>query len=182
MGKLDDAPRVAMSSGAQWRSWLASHGADSSGVWVVASREIYVDLVEEALCFGWIDGQASSDGSSSRLWFAPRSPRSAWAASNRERVERLIAEGRMAPAGMRLIDAAHANGMWSVLIGPEAGVLPEELSEALDAAGARTAWDNYPPSVRKQALTGIALARTSDTRDRRIAAIVAAATEGRRPT
>lgn len=182
MGKLEDADRVAVSSGLQWRAWLEAH-PESTGVWAVAPRHLYDDLVEEALCFGWIDGTAASDGEGSRLWFAPRSPASAWASSNRDRVERLVREGRMTPRGQALIDAAHANGMWSVLMGPEAGVEPDELRAALAAApDARATWDAYPPSVRKQALTAIALAKTPATITRRITSIVAAATEGRRPS
>lgn len=189
MGKMDDAERVIVASAAEWREWLAAHGAASTGVWVLMPRDassargdLYAPLVEEALCFGWIDGQAGADEQYSRIWMAPRSERSAWAASNRERVERLIAEGRMTPAGQRLIDVAKQNGSWSVLEGPEAGIEPDELRAALDAdPAARAAWDGFPPSVRKAALTQIAFAKTPATVTRRIAAIVAAASEGRRP-
>ncbi len=189
MGRLDDAERVIITTAADWRAWLAEHGESSSGVWVLIPRtvssargDLYAPLVEEALCFGWIDGTAGSEPEYAKLWFAPRSPRSAWAASNKERVARLIAEGRMTPAGRRLIDAAQANGMWQVLEGPEAGIEPAELSAALGAEpAARTFWDALPPSARKAALTQIALARTEPTRERRVAAVVAACAEGKRP-
>lgn len=189
MGKLDDAERVEVRSAAEWRSWLEGNGETSTGVWLMIPREhstargdLYAPVVEEGLCFGWIDGQAGADETHSRIWFAPRSPRSAWAASNKERVERLVADGRMTPAGQRLIDAAKANGMWTVLEGPEAGIEPEPLAAGLDAdPAARAAWDGFPPSTRKAALTQIALAKGEATVARRIAAIVAACAEGRRP-
>lgn len=185
MGKLEDAERVPVTSAASWRSWLTDNADTSTGVWVVVDRrdELYNDLVEEALCFGWIDGVAGTDAGESRLWFAPRSPRSAWASSNRERVTRLQAEGRLAPRGLRVIEEAQASGMWSVLIDAEAGIEPAALTAALDATPeARATWETYPPSVRKQALSGIALARTPATIARRIAVIVDAAAEGRRPS
>lgn len=189
MGRLHDAEHVEVASAAAWRAWLEANGESSTGVWVAIPRahstargDLYAPLVEEGLCFGWIDGQAAVDDTHSRIWFAPRSVRSAWAASNRERVERLVAEGRMTPAGQRLIDAAKVNGMWGVLEGPEAGIEPPALAAALDAVpAARAAWDGFPPSTRKAALTQIALAKTEATTARRIAAIVAACTEGRRP-
>lgn len=189
MGKMADAERVTVTSATQWRTWLSGNGETSSGVWVAIPRtrssvrgDLYAPLVEEALCFGWIDGQVGSESDHALLWFAPRSPRSAWAASNKERVTRLIAEGRMDDTGLRLIEAAQANGMWTVLEGPEAGMEPAELRAALDGEPiARTTWDALPPSTRKAALTHIALAKTPATVTRRIAAIVTACVEGRRP-
>lgn len=189
MGRQDDAERVIITSAAEWREWLTLNAHSSSGVWVLIPRthssargDLYAPLVEEALCFGWIDATAGSEPEHAKLWFSPRSPRSAWAASNKERVARLIAEGRMTPAGESLIDAAHRNGMWTVLEGPEAGIEPASLTAALDAQrAARSFWDALPPSARKAALTQIALARTEATRERRIAAAVTACVEGRRP-
>lgn len=189
MGRLDDADRVIITSAADWRAWLAEHGESSTGVWVLIPRthssargDLYAPLVEEALCFGWIDGTAGSEPEHAKLWFAPRSPRSAWAASNKERVTRLTAAGRMTPAGQRLIDTARENGMWQVLEGPEAGIEPAPLTAALDAEpAARAFWSTLPPSARKAALTQIALARTEPTRERRVATVVAACAAGKRP-
>ncbi|WP_040167233.1 YdeI/OmpD-associated family protein [Microbacterium gorillae] len=186
MGKLEDAERVTVHGAAQWRQWLSTHGADSTGAWVVLPAgttrgSLYDQLVEEALCFGWIDGVAKPEDGASRLWFAPRSPRSAWAASNKARVERLLADGRMTAAGQALIDAAKANGMWTVLEGPEAGIVPDDLAAALDAdPRARATWDSFSPSVRKLALTHIAMAKTAPTVARRIEQIAAAAVRGER--
>ena len=190
MRKMDAAARVPVESAEQWREWLDEHAATSSGVWIVLwrpstgrARLDYDDAIREALCFGWIDGQAKTlDDERSMLWFAPRSARSAWAGTNKIRVEQLIAEGRMRPAGQRLIELAKQNGMWTVLDGPEAGIEPAELTTALDAvAAARAQWDDWPPGVRKAAMTSIAFARRPETRDARIAKIVADAASGRRP-
>lgn len=187
---MDDAPRVPVETAEEWRAWLEANGSTCDGAWLVLwrpttgrSRISYDDAILEALCFGWIDGQAKPlDDERSMLWFAPRSPSSAWAATNKARVAKLIAEGRMRPEGQRLIDLARANGMWTVLDGPEAGVEPAELTSALDASPtARTTWNSWPPGVRKAALTSIALARRVDTKAARIERIVADAVAGRRP-
>lgn len=188
--RMEGAPRLHLETVEQWRAWLEENGAVSDGVWLVSwkaatgrPRVEYEDAVLEALCVGWIDGQAARlDDERSMQWYAPRSPASTWAATNKARVARLTAEGRMRPAGQRLVDLAKANGMWTVLDGPEAGVEPPELSAALDAVpAARAAWDGFPPSSRKMGLTAIAMARKPETKAARIARIVADAAEGRRP-
>ena len=190
MAKMDDAPRVHVETVDDWRTWLDEHSESSDGAWMVMWRPVtgrsridYEAAVLEALCVGWIDGQAKPlDDERSMLWFAPRSPGSAWAGTNKARVATLIAEGRMRPAGQRLIDLAQANGMWTVLDGPEAGVEPPDLTVSLDAdPAARAQWDAWTPGVRKVALTAIALAKKPETRTARIARTVADAEAGRKP-
>ncbi len=88
----------------------------------------------------------------------------------------------LAPAGIRMVEAAKADGSWTLLDGPEAGIEPPELTAALDAVpAAREQWDAFPPSVKKFGLTQIATAKRPATREARIAKIVADAAEGRRP-
>lgn len=190
MGKMDDAERLPVETVGQWRAWLEGNAASCEGVWMVLwrpatgrSRISYDDAILEALCFGWIDGQAKPlDDERSMLWFAPRSAASAWAATNKARVAKLEAEGRMRPEGRRLIDLAKANGMWTVLDGPEAGVEPPELTASLDAVpAARAEWDSWTPGLRKVALTAIAMAKRPETKAARIARIVADAAAGKRP-
>lgn len=191
MGALDDGIRLRMTDAGAWRLWLAENHAVSKGAWLLRPRpgsaEVLVDYetaVEHALCFGWVDGPVRTfDELTAGLWFAPRRASSAWAASNRARVERLEAAGLMTDAGRRVIEIAKANGMWSVLEGPEAGIEPPELTAALDAVPeARAAWDAFPPSARKLGLTAIAMARRPETRTARIAKLVADAARGIRPT
>src|SRR3954462_13753363 len=108
LGALDDAPVVDAEDRETWRRWLEANHATRKGVWLVMRRRVaspqgmeYKAAVEEALCFGWVDGRGDPlDELRSKQYFAPRKPRSSWAKSNRERVERLSAEGRMAPAGI----------------------------------------------------------------------------------
>ncbi|WP_424937038.1 MULTISPECIES: YdeI/OmpD-associated family protein [Bacteria] len=189
MGVLDDGERIAAADAAAWRAWLEDNHAATSGVWLLSVRGNastgvgYEDAVRQALCFGWIDGPVRTfDDRTVGQWFSPRRPGSGWAATNKARVAELEAAGLLAPAGVRAIEAAKANGTWTVLDGPEAGIEPADLTEALDAdPAARAAWDTFPPSARKLGLTNIAMARRPETRAKRIATIVANAAEGRRP-
>jgi uncharacterized protein YdeI (YjbR/CyaY-like superfamily) len=106
-----------------WRAWLESHGSSEKGAWLVMQKKsssapgvTYDEAVEEALCFGWIDSRANrADETTYLQMFTPRKPGGTWAATNKVRVERLIAEGRMTPAGMALIESAKADGSWNAL-------------------------------------------------------------------
>jgi uncharacterized protein YdeI (YjbR/CyaY-like superfamily) len=191
MGALDDGERVRAADADAWRAWLHENHTRAHGAWLLRPRpgsvEVLVEYepaVEHALCYGWIDGPVRTfDETTAGLWFSPRRAQSVWAASNRERVARLEAAGLMTDAGRLVIAKAKANGSWSVLEGPEAGIEPPELTAALDAVpAARAGWDAFPPSARKLGLTNVALAKRPETRAARIARIVADAAAGIRPT
>lgn len=174
---------------AAWRAWLEANHASSTGVWVVQWKSStgragpsYDDLVEEALCFGWIDSQAKSlDAERSMLRMTPRKPGGGWARTNKVRVERLLAEGRMAPAGQAAIDVAKANGAWTLLDDVEAGIEPDDLTAALDAQpDARRHFDGFPPSAKKQILYWIKTAKKPETRAKRLAETVRLAAQNKR--
>ena len=174
---------------AAWRAWLDENHARTAGVWLLSVRGNtnvgvgYEDAVRHALCFGWIDGPVRTfDDQTVGQWFSPRRPSSGWAATNKARIAELEAAGLLAPAGIRALDVAKANGAWEVLDGPEAGIEPPEFTAALDAVpAARANWDAFPKSVKKLGLTHIAMAKRAETRAARIAKIVADAAEGTRP-
>jgi uncharacterized protein YdeI (YjbR/CyaY-like superfamily) len=188
MGKFVDAPQVHAESRAAWRAWLAANHANSTGAWLVSWRKghgqkvAYEDAVEEALCFGWIDGQAANvDERRSRQYYAPRKATSGWAATNKARVERLIADGRMAPAGLAAIERAKANGAWALFDEVEQGVIPDDLARALAAhPPAATSFEAFPSSARKSMLAWIALAKRPETRAKRILAIATGAARNER--
>lgn len=187
MGVLDDGERITVADATAWRAWLEQHHATTVGVWLLnvrganASME-YEDAVRQALCFGWIDGPTQTFSEGNGQWFSPRRPSSGWAATNKARLASLEADGLLAPAGIRAIEVAKANGTWEMLDGPEAGIEPEEFAAALDAEpAARANWDAFPKSVKKLGLTLIATARRAETRSARIEKIVADAAEGKRP-
>lgn len=186
----EEAEQFQPATLADWRDWLAANHTRREGVWVIGWRTRsgrtplpYDDLVREALCWGWIDGQVKGlDDQRAMQWMSPRRLNSPWAASNKARVADLEREGRLQPAGIAAIERAKANGMWTVFDSVEALVEPPELVDALDANPvARTAWDSCAPSIRKQALALIALAKRPETRASRIATIVARVGRGERP-
>ena len=117
---LDRAPQVEPNDRGEWRRWLECHHDTATGVWVVWPRSTrdrvldYNAAVEEALCFGWIDGQAAGvDEKRSKQYFAPRRARSHWSTLNRERFLRLLASGRVAPAGIAAAEQASRDGRYS---------------------------------------------------------------------
>ncbi len=183
----DDVEQVHLETREQWRAWLAEHHATARGVSLVSWRSGtgrpavgYEEAVCEALCFGWVDSVARGlDAERSAQYFSPRKPRSSWARTNKRRVELLRAEGRMTEAGERAIAEAVANGSWTLLDDVENGVEPDDLKAALDARPeARRHWDGFPPSARKAMLEWLVRARTTATRDKRLAAVVTSAADG----
>jgi uncharacterized protein YdeI (YjbR/CyaY-like superfamily) len=182
-------PLIHPESRDAWRAWLAEHHASVNGAWVArwtraSGREpvTYEAVVEEALCFGWIDGLVHTleDGRQAHL-LTPRRPGSGWSRSNKDRVERLIADGRMAAPGLAAIRAAQADGSWSMQDAAEALIEPEELKAALDAdREARRHWDGFPRSPRRALIWWVMSAKRPETRARRVAVIVAEAAQGRR--
>jgi uncharacterized protein YdeI (YjbR/CyaY-like superfamily) len=186
MSALDDAPLVHIDDRATWRAWLEANHATARGVWLVTWRSRsgrrgleYEDAIQEALCFGWVDGTAGRvDDDRGKLYFAPRRPRSGWSASNKARLERLIADGRMTPAA---IERAKANGSWTMLDSVERLEVPGDLARALEAQPPAAAiFASFPPSARKQMLAWVATAIRPETRALRIAAIADSAARGRR--
>jgi uncharacterized protein YdeI (YjbR/CyaY-like superfamily) len=189
LGALDDAPRLEPNDRSAWRAWLAENHASARGVWLVTRKASagrpaldYEGSIEEALCFGWVDGQAGRvDGDRTKLYFAPRRRGSPWAATNKVRVKRLIEAGVMAPAGQAAIDRAMKDGSWSVLDSAERLEVPADLATALAARPpAQTQWGGFPPSARKALLSWIALAKRPETRARRIEETATAAQRGER--
>ena len=189
MSAKDDAPHVHADDAATWRAWLEANHATVAGAWLVTWRPRsgrvgldYEAAVEEALCFGWVDSTGGRvDDDRGKLYFAARKSRSPWAATNKARVERLIADDRMAPAGLAAIERAQANGSWQVLDGPERLEVPEDLAAALDRRPPAAAnFAAFPPSARKMLLTWIALALKPETRATRIAEVAASAERNER--
>jgi uncharacterized protein YdeI (YjbR/CyaY-like superfamily) len=189
---LDAKPMVEVYERAAWRAWLEANHATSNGVWMVTARARrgaragvdYESAVEEALCFGWVDSTGGVvDEERGKLYFAPRKAKSPWAATNKARVERLIREGLMRPAGLAVIEQAKANGWWTILDGPERLEVPADLEASLAAAGpgAVAAWNGWPPSVRKQQLAQLAYAQRPETRAARVAKITDFARRNERP-
>ena len=188
MAGIDDAPMVHAEDRPAWRAWLETNHATATGAWLVSwhrgrgPRVEYDDAVEEALCFGWIDSKGGNiDAARSRQYFAPRKPSSGWAATNKARVERLIADGRMAPAGLAAIERAKANGSWSLLDDVEQGIVPDDLARALaERPPAADSFRAFPRSARRAMLEWVAQAKRPETRARRVSEIAERAARNER--
>ena len=168
----------------EWERWLdANHAATDEGVWLVlrnkqaaaADSLTYVEAVEAALCFGWIDGQARKHGEGTRAQrFTPRRKRSVWSKVNVERAERLIAEGRMRPAGVAEIERAQADGRWARAYDPPSTAeIPADFLAELDKHPKAKAFfatlnkrNTFPIVHRLQT------AAKPETRAKRLAAII----------
>lgn len=179
--KLASLEQVYVPDRAAWREWLAANHATSPGIWLVfdkkssrADRLKYVDAVEEALCYGWIDSTVRTlDDARYVQLMAPRKPKSTWAATNKARVERLMAEGLMAAAGLASIERAKENGSWESLDAVEAFVMPDDLTKALRAQpDAAKNFDALAPFRRKAYLHWISQAVRAETRAARVAQVV----------
>ncbi len=185
---IDDYERVLVTSRQELRSWLEANAGQSQGIWLVTYKRAsgkpfptYDEIVEEGLCFGWIDStNRPLNDEAGMMLFTPRRPKSTWSASNKLRLQRLIASGRMTERGLQAIEAAKANGSWDILDSVERLEVPDDLAAALDGSGVRPAWDAFPPGARKQMLWQVISAKRPATRAQRIDRIVSEAAAGRR--
>ena len=173
----------SFSSAAEWRSWLAKHHASSSGVWIRIYKKLsgkktvtYAEALDEALCYGWIDGQKKAHDAESFLQkFTPRRPKSIWSKRNREHVERLTKEKRMRAAGNREVDAAKKDGRWdSAYDSGSTMTVPEDFLKELKKN--KDAYEFFK-TLNKANVYGIAwrlqTAKKPETRARRMETLLA---------
>jgi uncharacterized protein YdeI (YjbR/CyaY-like superfamily) len=160
-----------------WRKWLEKNHAKEKNVWLIMYRKesntpsvYYSEAVDQALCFGWIDSKPNKrDDESFYQFFAKRNPKSAWSKVNKNKVEKLIAQGLMTEEGMKMIAEAKLNGSWVALDKIEALSIPDDLNAALKKnKTAATYFNAFPPSSKKIILTWIESARKPETRQSRI--------------
>ncbi len=189
MAAADDAPIIPIRSRPELRGWLAANHVTAKTVWLAIFRKHHPDhlsyetIVEELLCWGWIDSLPRAlDADRSLLMVAPRNPKSAWSAINKAHADRARASGAMTPAGEAKIAAAQANGQWDFLNDVEALLDPPDLIENLAATGTADFWATQPRSIRRAALEWVKTAKTPETRAKRIKDISDSATQGLRPS
>jgi uncharacterized protein YdeI (YjbR/CyaY-like superfamily) len=185
-----ERPSLYAADRAEWRTWLEKHHASSPGIALVFYKKgtgkpcvTYDEAVEEALCYGWIDSRKNAlDAERYTFMFSPRKKGSGWSRSNKARVEKLIATGRMTAPGLAKMEAARRDGSWTVLDATENPTPPPALIKALARSKpARRHFESLNPSPRKLLLRWIASAKRAETRTERIEATVTAAARGRLP-
>jgi uncharacterized protein YdeI (YjbR/CyaY-like superfamily) len=174
---LNDAELVQVESRREWRRWLEENHTRPDGVWIVTFKKhcgekhlSYGHVVEEALCFGWIDSLGRKlDKDRSMLWMSPRKPGSGWSKLNKERIERMIDTGLMTPAGLAKIEAAKQDGSWQALDVIETLEIPDDLEAAFSLYNsARHNFNAFPRSAKRAILEWIANAKKPETRAGRI--------------
>ena len=185
-----ELPVLSFASAPEWARWLAAHHATSDGVWVRLPKKgaatpsvTRAEALDEALCWGWIDGQSRSEGAASWLQkFTPRRARSIWSKVNREKVAALAAAGRMQPAGLREVERAKADGRWDAAYdAPSAATVPADLRAMLDASpAAAAAFAALDARNRYAILFRLQTAKRPETRARRLAQFVAMLERGER--
>jgi uncharacterized protein YdeI (YjbR/CyaY-like superfamily) len=179
---VSDLAELLLEHVEEWRAWLEGHHADHPGVWLVLHKKggqmtalTYAEALDEALCFGWIDGQiAGRDDDSYRQRFTPRRTNSTWSQRNVEYVARLTEAGRMQPAGIAAVDAAKAQGRWQAAYRGQATMqTPPDLARALEANPAAAAtFDQLDAANRFAIAYRLNAVKRPTTRDRKLAEYV----------
>jgi uncharacterized protein YdeI (YjbR/CyaY-like superfamily) len=178
---LDTTEQITPVSRAEWRAWLEKNHQSFERIWLVFYKKAtgkptltYDEAVEEALCFGWVDSLPRTlDDECHMLLIATRKPKSPWSRLNKTRVEKLIANGLMTPAGLEKIEIAKKNGAWESYDAAEDLLEPQDLTMLLNAnATARANWDAFAPSARKGILYWLSTAKREATREKRLLEIV----------
>ena len=177
-----EQPVLFFATPVELEAWIDEHGEESDGVWLKFAKKdsgiesvFYAEAVEIALSHGWIDGQAKRFDDHHYLQrFTPRRPRSKWSRINREKAERLIAEGRMRAAGLREIERAKEDGRWDdAYDSPSTATVPDDFQVALDAEPAAAEFFASLGSTKRYSfLYRITDAKRPETRAKRIAEYV----------
>lgn len=174
----EDSAPIHFCQQTEWEVWLNTYHLTSSGVWLRLAKKgaeatsvTYVEALEVALCYGWIDGQKK--GESEHYWlqkFTPRSPRSIWSKINREKALRLIQDGRMQPAGLAEIERAKVDGRWEAAYDSQrSATVPADLQAALDSnQQAKAFFETLSSQNRYAVLFRIQTAKKAETRAKRI--------------
>ena len=186
----DELPVIAFASSAEWEEWLEDNHAVCAGVWIKMAKKDagiasvrYPEVLDSALCFGWIDGRREAlDERYFLQRYTPRRPSGRWSQINRTKAEVLIAEGKMRPAGRAEIERAKADGRWdAAYAGQRRASVPDDLQRALDTRPAAKAFFAGLSSQNRYAiLYRLQDAKKPETRARRLATFVAMLEAGER--
>jgi uncharacterized protein YdeI (YjbR/CyaY-like superfamily) len=183
VGADDGLPQLPFATAADWERWLEAHHASANGIWIRIAKKgsgvesvHYPEVLDTALCFGWIDGRREAlDDTHFLQRFTPRQARSRWSRINREKVEQLIADGRMQPAGLTEVERARADGRWDAAYESQSRiVIPDDLQRELDARPpAKAFFAQLDGQNRYAILYRLHDAKRPETRARRLAKFVA---------
>lgn len=189
MERYNGVPTFRASNQEEWRKWLHENHLKEKSIWLIIYRKesgipsvYYPEAVDEALCFGWIDSKPNKrDEVSYYQFFSKRNPKSKWSKVNKDKIERLVKEGRMHPAGTAMVALAKATGTWSALEEVDQLVIPPDLAEAFEKnPQAFSFWEGFSKSSRRGILEWILNAKRPETRNQRIEETVRLAGENKK--
>lgn len=190
MGKIAEKQTFHVRSKAEWRQWLEQNHHIEQSIWLICNTRksnlptvSWSELVDEALCFGWIDSTRKTidEGSFMQL-FSRRKPNSTWSKINKDKVQKLIENNLMMKAGFETIRIAKENGSWTILDSVEDLSIPEDLNEAFQIhEGSEAYFQSLSKSMRKMMLQWIVLAKRPETRKNRIDEIARQAAQKKKP-
>ncbi|MCB1247186.1 MAG: YdeI/OmpD-associated family protein, partial [Acidimicrobiia bacterium] len=177
----DGLPIIAFADSPAFETWLETNSEVADGLWVRFAKAksgidsvTYSEAVDVALCHGWIDAQKR--GYDDLTWiqrFVPRRPKSKWSQTNRERIERLTAAGRMRPGGLREVERAKEDGRWDdAYPGARNATIPDDLQKALDEAGLGDAFAGLKSAERYSVIYRLHHTKRAETRARTIATLL----------
>lgn len=190
MQTLKERPTVYVSTKAEWRQWLQENHQTETSIWLVCNTKksglpsiSWSELVDEALCFEWIDSTRKTiDEYSFVQLFSKRKLNSTWSKINKEKVKKLIDRQMMTEAGYETIKTAKQNGSWTLLDSVEKLDIPQDLNEAFENySGSRDYFMSLSKSIKKMLLQWIVLAKRPETRKKRIDEIAELAAQGKKP-
>ena len=186
MIKTENFDKVEISSQEELRSWLLENHTQSESVWLVTYKKSepnkYVSrwqVLDELICFGWIDGiRRKLDDKKTMQLISPRKVEH-WARTYKQRVKKLIDEGKMHESGLKAIQVSKSNGLWNFMDDVDNLIVPEDLSGALsEFDGASEFFNSINPSSKRFALRWIKLAKTEKTRKNRIRKLATLSAKG----
>ncbi len=173
----DELEQITIESVEELRNWLGKNHTCTRSVWLVTWKKnsghpyvSYDDIVDQCLCFGWIDSLSRKfDEKRSMLRISPRSPKSNWSRTNKNRVQRLTDAGLMKPRGLAMVSLAKQNGTWNFLDDVEDIIIPDDLAKQFEKhPQAYHFFSRFPPSSQRGILEWIKSAKTDKTRNKRI--------------
>lgn len=173
----------------EWRTWLEKNHQSEKSVWLIIYRKgctipsiYYPEAVDEALCFGWIDSKGNKrDADSYYQFFTKRNLKSNWSSVNKAKIEKLIAQNLMSPAGLHMVELAKQTGTWTALDEVDNITIPDDLQKEFDRN--KTAfeyWDKFSRSSKRGILEWILNAKKQETRQKRIDETIRLAHENKR--
>lgn len=190
METLADVPILTFADAQAWNTWLGKNHTDQTGVWIKIAKKAsgipsvtYVEAVDEALCYGWIDGlKRSYDENYFLQKFTPRRKRSVWSKVNIGKVEALIAAGRMQVQGLAEIELAKADGRWDAAYESQANAtVPDDLVAALDQnPSAKEFFESLTKAEKYSVLWRLMTSRTPETRSKRLASMIDSLAAGKK--